>query len=93
MRFVLQRVKHASVKVDGELIGSIGRGYMVLMGVSDTDTEEITDKMVDKMCKLRIFEDENGKTNCSLADVDGSGKVDAADAARIYNDYLTGSRR
>ena len=60
MRFVLQRVKHASVKVDGELIGSIGRGYMVLMGVSDTDTEEITDKMVDKMCKLRIFEDENG---------------------------------
>ena len=71
MRFVLQRVKHASVKVDGELIGSIGRGYMVLMGVSDTDTEEITDKMVDKMCKLRIFEDENGKTNCSLADVDG----------------------
>lgn len=70
MRFVLQRVKHASVKVDGELIGSIGRGYMVLMGVSDTDTEEITDKMVDKMCKLRIFEDENGKTNCSLADVD-----------------------
>ena len=61
MRFVLQRVKHASVKVDGELIGSIGRGYMVLMGVSDTDTEEITDKMVDKMCKLRIFEDENGE--------------------------------
>lgn len=46
--------KHASVKVDGELIGSIGRGYMVLMGVSDTDTEEITDKMVDKMCK-RVF--------------------------------------
>ena len=45
MRFVLQRVKHASVKVDGELIGSIGRGYMVLMGVSDTDTEEITDKI------------------------------------------------
>ena len=72
MRFVLQRVKHASVKVDGELIGSIGRGYMVLMGVSDTDTEEITDKMVDKMCKLRIFEDENGKTNLGLKDVGGS---------------------
>ena len=67
MRFVLQRVKHASVKVDGELIGSIGRGYMVLMGVSDTDTEEITDKMVDKMCKLRIFEDENGKTNLGFS--------------------------
>ena len=54
MRFVLQRVKHASVKVDGELIGSIGRGYMVLMGVSDTDTEEITDKMVDK-CASCVF--------------------------------------
>ena len=71
MRFVLQRVKHASVKVDGELIGSIGRGYMVLMGVSDTDTEEITDKMVDKMCKLRIFEDENGKTNLDIHTVGG----------------------
>ena len=71
MRFVLQRVKHASVKVDGELIGSIGRGYMVLMGVSDTDTEEITDKMVDKMCKLRIFEDENGRMNLSAADIGG----------------------
>lgn len=71
MRFVLQRVKHASVKVDGELIGSIGRGYMVLMGVSDTDTEEITDKMVDKMCKLRIFEDENGKTNLDIHTVEG----------------------
>ena len=55
MRFVLQRVKHASVKVDGELIGSIGRGYMVLMGVSDTDTEEITDKMVDKIVASCVF--------------------------------------
>lgn len=55
MRFVLQRVKHASVKVDGELIGSIGRGYMVLMGVSDTDTEEITDKMVDKIVQAAYF--------------------------------------
>ena len=47
MRFVLQRVKHASEQVDGELIGSIGRGYMVLMGVSDSDTEDIIAKMVD----------------------------------------------
>ena len=90
MRFVLQRVKHASVKVDGELIGSIGRGYMVLMGVSDTDTEEITDKMVDKMCKLRIFEDENGKTNCSLADVDG--EILLISQFTLYADCSHGNR-
>lgn len=71
MKFVVQRVKHSSVTVDNETIGQIGKGYMVLIGVSDTDTEEIADKMVDKMIKLRIFEDENGKTNLSLADVDG----------------------
>ena len=53
------------------MIGKIGKGYMVLIGVSDTDTKEIADKMLDKMIKLRIFEDENGKTNLSLADVGG----------------------
>ena len=90
MRFVLQRVKHASVKVDGELIGAIGRGYMVLMGVSDTDTEEITDKMVDKMCKLRIFEDENGKTNCSLAD--GDGEILLISQFTLYADCSHGNR-
>ena len=90
MRFVLQRVKHASVKVDGELIGSIGRGYMVLMGVSDTDTEEITDKMVDKMCKLRIFEDENGKTNLSLADV--GGELLVISQFTLYADCRKGNR-
>ena len=90
MRFVLQRVKHASVKGDGERIGSIGRGYMVLMGVSDTDTEEITDKMVDKMCKLRIFEDENGKTNCSLADVDG--EILLISQFTLYADCSHGNR-
>ena len=75
---------------DGELIGSIGRGYMVLMGVSDTDTEEITDKMVDKMCKLRIFEDENGKTNCSLADVDG--EILLISQFTLYADCSHGNR-
>lgn len=72
MRFVIQRVTHASVTVDEKVIGSIGKGFMVLIGVCDTDTEEIADKMLDKMIKLRIFEDENGKTNRALADVDGS---------------------
>ncbi len=71
MRFVIQRVSHASVTVDHQVIGSIGKGLMVLIGVSDTDTEEIADKMLDKMIKLRIFEDEKGKTNLSLADVNG----------------------
>lgn len=72
MRFVIQRVQHASVTVDNEIIGKIGRGYMVLVGVSHEDDEAIADKMVDKMIKLRINEDAEGKTNLSLADVDGS---------------------
>ena len=68
MRVVLQRVKHASVHVDGQETGSIGQGFLILLGVSDTDDESIADKMADKICKLRIFEDENGKTNRSLQD-------------------------
>ena len=71
MKFVIQRVQHASVTVDNEVIGNIGRGYMVLIGVSDSDDEAVADKMVDKMIKLRINEDAEGKTNLSLADVDG----------------------
>lgn len=71
MKLVIHRVTHASVTVDNNVIGKIGKGYMVLIGVSDTDTKEIADKMLDKMIKLRIFEDENGKTNLSLADVGG----------------------
>ena len=72
MKFVIQRVQHASVTVDGEVIGKIGRGYMVLIGVCNEDTEAVADKMVDKMIKLRINEDAEGKTNLSLADVGGS---------------------
>lgn len=71
MRFVIQRVKHASVTVGGEVVGKIGRGYMVLIGACDADDEAIADKMVDKMIKLRINRDSEGKTNLSLADVDG----------------------
>lgn len=72
MRFVIQRVKEASVRVDGEVIGAIGKGYLVLIGVCDSDTEQTADRMIKKMIGLRIFEDENGKTNLSLADVGGS---------------------
>lgn len=71
MKFVIQRVKHASVTVEGVVIGKIGRGYLVLIGCCDADDEAVADKMVDKMIKLRINEDAEGKTNLSLADVDG----------------------
>lgn len=71
MRFVIQRVTESSVTIDGEISGKIGKGYLVLIGVADTDTKEIADKMIRKMIGLRIFEDEQGKTNLSLANVDG----------------------
>lgn len=71
MKFVIQRVTEANVKVDGERIGQIGRGFLVLIGVGQDDTRQIADKMVKKLVGLRIFEDENGKTNLSLADVSG----------------------
>lgn len=71
MKLVIQRVSEASVKVDGEIKGQIGKGFMVLIGVGQEDTKEIADKYVRKMLALRIFEDENGKTNLSLKDVDG----------------------
>ena len=71
MRCVIQVVNHASVTVDGEQIGRIGRGFLILLGVAETDTEALADRMVKKICGLRIFPDENGKTNCSLADVGG----------------------
>lgn len=72
MRFVIQRVKYASCTVDGNITGQIDKGFMVLIGVADSDTKEIADKMIKKLVGMRIFEDENGKTNLSLADVDGS---------------------
>lgn len=72
MRFVIQRVSEASVSVDGQIVGQIGKGFMVLVGVAQTDTEAIADKLVRKMAGLRIFEDEQGKTNLSLADVGGA---------------------
>lgn len=71
MKFVIQRVSEASVKIDDKIVGEIDRGYMVLIGVADSDTKEIADRMVDKMIKLRINEDGDGKTNLSLSDVDG----------------------
>ena len=72
MRFLIQRVSEASVTIDGEVAGAIGQGFCVLIGVSEEDTKETADLMVRKMLGLRIFQDENEKTNLSLADVGGS---------------------
>ena len=72
MTFVIQRVSESEVKVVGETLGKIGKGFMVLFGVSNSDTKEIADRMIKKMLGLRIFEDEQGKTNLSLDTVGGS---------------------
>jgi D-tyrosyl-tRNA(Tyr) deacylase len=71
MKFVIQRVTEASVDVEGKTIGKIGKGFLVLIGVADSDTKEIADKLVKKLLGLRIFDDADGKTNLSLADVGG----------------------
>lgn len=71
MRFVIQRVNEASVAVEGQVIGQIKKGFLVLIGVSGNDTKEIADKMVKKLLGLRIFDDENDKINLSLTDVGG----------------------
>lgn len=72
MKFVIQRVTNASCTVDGNITGTIDRGFLVFIGISDTDTREIADKMIKKLLGLRIFEDAQGKTNLSLQDVNGS---------------------
>ena len=90
MKAVVQRVSHARVSVDGQEIGKIGEGYLILLGVADTDTTQIADKMADKICKLRIFEDENGKTNLSLADV--GGEILVVSQFTLYADCKKGNR-
>ena len=71
MKFVIQRVTHASVTVEEKIIGSIDKGFLVLIGICNDDTEDTADKMIKKTAGLRIFDDENGKTNLSLNDVGG----------------------
>ena len=72
MRTVIQRVKHASVTINGEVKGKIGNGLLILLGVQSDDTQEDIDWLVGKISKLRIFDDENGVMNRSVMDVDGS---------------------
>ena len=71
MRLVIQKVSSSNVKINNEVVGSIDKGFMVLVGITDSDNKMIVDKMVDKLINLRIFEDENDKLNLSLLDVKG----------------------
>ena len=90
MRAVIQRVLRAGVTVDAEVVGRIQKGFMILLGVSDEDTRETAKKLADKICKLRIFEDENGKTNLSLADV--GGELLVISQFTLYADCRKGNR-
>ena len=90
MRVVLQRVNHAQVSVDGEVIGKIGKGYMLLVGFGPDDTEETLDYMVHKITNLRVFESEPGKMNLGLRDVDGA--ILSISQFTLYADVKHGNR-
>ena len=90
MRFVIQRVKHAAVTVDEKTVGQIGTGFLVLVGVCGTDTAETADKMMRKLLNMRIFSDENGKTNLALKDVDG--QLLMVSQFTLYADCKKGNR-
>lgn len=90
MRFVVQRVNRASVEIDGAVRGKIKKGFLVLIGVSNDDTKEIADKMVKKLTGLRIFDDENGKTNLALNDV--GGELLLVSQFTLYADCRKGNR-
>ncbi len=90
MRTVIQRVSEASVEVEGRICGKIGRGYLVLAGISDEDDEASVRKMADKIYKLRIFEDENGKMNLSLPQVGGA--VLSISQFTLFADAAKGNR-
>lgn len=90
MKFVLQRVSEARVEVDGKIIGKIGKGYLLLVGVSNEDTKEIADKMIEKVSKLRIFNDSEGKINLSISQVDG--EILVVSQFTLYADCKKGNR-
>ena len=90
MKLVIQKVSHASCTVDGNITGKIETGFMVLVGFTHTDNKELTKKMAEKMSKLRIFEDENGKINRSIFDVGGS--VLSISQFTLYADCKKGNR-
>lgn len=90
LKIVLQRVLEAEVKIDGKTCGKIGKGYLLLLGVSNNDSVEIADKMIEKVSRLRIFEDENGKTNLSIDQV--GGEVLVVSQFTLYADCKKGNR-
>ena len=90
MKIVLQRVLNASVEVENKIVGEIGKGYLLLVGISNEDTREIADKMLEKISRLRIFEDSNGKTNLSIAEV--GGEVLVISQFTLYADCRKGNR-
>mgnify|MGYP002627283305 CR=1 FL=1 len=90
MRFVIQRVTEASVTIDGKRISGIGKGFLVLIGIADSDTKEIADKMIKKLIGMRIFEDDQGKTNLALADV--KGELMLVSQFTLYADCKKGNR-
>lgn len=90
MRFVIQRVQHANVSVDGQIIGAIDKGLLVFIGVTHSDTREIADKMVKKLVNMRIFQDENDKTNLALQDV--NGQLLLISQFTLYADCKKGNR-
>ena len=90
MKFVIQRVTEASCTVDRQITGQIGKGFLVLIGISNSDTTEIADKMIKKLLGLRIFEDSNGKTNLSLHDV--NGELLLISQFTLYADCKKGNR-
>ncbi len=90
MKLVVQRVKNAEVKVEEKTVGAIDKGFLVLLGVTHTDTKEISDYLVKKLCNLRVFEDENEKMNLSLKDV--NGKLLIVSQFTLYADCTGGNR-
>ena len=90
MKFVIQRVNYAEVKVEQKIVGQIQKGFLVLIGVNQTDTREIADKMIRKLIGMRIFSDENGKTNLALKDVDG--QLLLVSQFTLYADCKKGNR-
>lgn len=90
MRFLIQRVREASVCADGEAVGKAGHGMLVFVGISESDDRQTADKMIDKMIKLRIFDDEQGKTNLSIADAGGEFLI--VSQFTLYADCRKGNR-
>ena len=90
MKLVVQRVKNANVEVEGKIVGAIEKGFLVLIGVTHTDTKETADYLVKKLCNLRVFEDENKKMNLSLKDV--HGKLLIVSQFTLYADCTGGNR-